>query len=281
MASYRARRITELIDRAPRHTPESFREIQADVTSPMARDMLPHLLRARPGTEAARAAQALVAGWDGEMARDKPEPLIFSAWYRELTRLVYADELGPLFDDAWGPRPLFLRWVLEGGGERWCDDVKSAAVESCAEITARALDAAAAELAARHGDDPRRWRWGEAHYADHAHGVFRDLPLLGSWFGVRLANGGDSFTINAANYAMGDPERRFVQVHGPTFRAIYDLADLERSLFVLAVGQSGNPLSPYYRDQAERWRDHRPFPIPTRREAIAATAANRLVLVPR
>jgi penicillin amidase len=279
-ASYRARRITELIDRRPRHTPESFREIQADVTSLMARDMLPHLLRARPGTEAARAARALVEGWDGEMARDKPEPLIFSAWYRELTRLVYADELGPLFDDAWGPRPLFLRWVLEGGGERWCDDVKSAGVESCAEISARALDAAAAELAARHGDDPRRWRWGEAHYADHAHGVFSDLPLLGSWFGVRLANGGDSFTINAANYAMGDRERRFVQIHGPTFRAIYDLADLERSLFVLAVGQSGNPLSPYYRDQAERWRDHRPFPIPTRREAVEAAAVERLALVP-
>ena len=80
---------------------------------------------------------------------------------------------------------------------------------------------------------------------------------------------------------MGDTERPFAQIHGPTFRAIYDLADLERSLFVLAIGQSGNPLSPYYRDQAERWRDNRPFPIPTRREAIAASAANRLALVPR
>ena len=31
------------------------------------------------------------------MRADRPEPLVFAAWYRELGRAVYADELGPLF----------------------------------------------------------------------------------------------------------------------------------------------------------------------------------------
>jgi len=36
---------------------------------------------------------------------------------------------------------------------------------------------------------------------------------------------------------------------------VYDLADLDRSLFVMAPGQSGNPLSRHARDFLTRWRD--------------------------
>ncbi|MCH9020507.1 MAG: penicillin acylase family protein, partial [Proteobacteria bacterium] len=277
---YRARRITGLLE-GRRHTLESFRAIQADTTSLMARAMTPHLLRAEPETAAARAAQALLADWRGDMARDRPEPLIFSAWYRALTRLVYADELGPLFDAAWGLRPLFMRSVLDGDQAAWCDDTTTQAVENCPEMTARALDSGVAELAARYGDDPAAWRWGDAHPAVLAHRVFRGRPLLGALFGISIANGGDPFTVNAAGYALRDPDRPFAQNHGPVFRAIYDLADLERSLFVLTTGQSGNPLSRHYRDFVERWRDHRPFTIPTRRIVVEAAAEARLDLVPR
>ncbi|MFQ5958299.1 MAG: penicillin acylase family protein, partial [Alphaproteobacteria bacterium] len=143
---YRARRITDLLDGRARHTRQSFRDIQADATSLMARDMLAHLLGAEPESEAARAALALLAGWDGEMGRERPEPLIFAAWYRALTRRVYADELGPLFESAWSLRPLFVRWVMDGGGAHWCDDVTTGAVETCAQIAARALDDAVADL---------------------------------------------------------------------------------------------------------------------------------------
>ncbi len=275
---YRARRIEELIAGQPRHTPESFRVIQADVVSLMARDMLPHLASAEPGTAAGREIQGLLAGWDGTMAADRPEPLIFWAWYRELTRLVYADELGDLFGGAWGPRPLFMRWVLGGGGARWCDDIGTDTVESCAARAATALDSAAADLAAQYGDDPAAWRWGDAHAADHGHPVFRNRALLGALFGYRQGNGGDHYTINAAGFTLGNESAPFTQVHGPAFRAIYDLADLERSLFVPSTGQSGHPLSPHYRDTAERWLAHRPFAIPTSREAIEGP---RIVLTPR
>ena len=277
---YRARRITDLIDGRARHTRESFRDIQADDTSLMARDMLARLRHAEPASEAARAALALLEGWNGEMGRERPEPLVFAAWYRALTRRVYADELGPLFEAAWGQRPLFMRWVMDGGGAHWCDDVATDATETCAEIAARALDDAVTELAERYGDDPADWRWGDAHYADHAHGVFRRRPPLGALLGVRIANGGDRFTVNVGTYAFRDPEAPFVQVHGPVMRAIYDLADLDGSLFVLGTGQSGNPLSPHYRDMAVRWRDHSPFAVPMRREAVERTAVARLVLSP-
>ncbi|MGH6792246.1 MAG: penicillin acylase family protein, partial [Methyloceanibacter sp.] len=48
---------------------------------------------------------------------------------------------------------------------------------------------------------------------------------------------------------------RYDNIHGPGYRAVYNLADLENSRFVIATGQSGNPLSPLYGSFVERWRD--------------------------
>jgi penicillin G amidase len=44
-------------------------------------------------------------------------------------------------------------------------------------------------------------------------------------------------------------------VLGPEFRGVYDLADLDRSRFVVAPGQSGNLFSPRARAFLSRWRD--------------------------
>ncbi|MGB8275159.1 MAG: penicillin acylase family protein, partial [Alphaproteobacteria bacterium] len=47
----------------------------------------------------------------------------------------------------------------------------------------------------------------------------------------------------------------FVHRHGAGLRAVYDLADLDGSLFALAPGQSGNILSAHYQDTLRGWRD--------------------------
>jgi penicillin amidase len=61
-------------------------------------------------------------------------------------------------------------------------------------------------------------------------------------------------------------------------RAIYDLADLDRSLFMQSTGQSGNVMSPWYANLAERWARVEYITIPARREAIEA--AHRLLIHP-
>jgi penicillin amidase len=38
-------------------------------------------------------------------------------------------------------------------------------------------------------------------------------------------------------------------------RAIYDLSDLNNSLYMHAPGQSGHPLSPHHGDLAPRWAE--------------------------
>ena len=44
-------------------------------------------------------------------------------------------------------------------------------------------------------------------------------------------------------------------IWGASFRGIYDLADLDASLFIVAPGQSGNVFRGHARDMLTRWRD--------------------------
>src|SRR5690606_27620789 len=131
---WRADRIEELLAATPRHSVASFRAMQADRLSRLARELLPVARSAKPAKEAGRAALAALEGWSGDMAVASAAPLVFTAWYRELTRLVYADELGALFRDGWDQRAGFMIPVMkeERGLGRWCDDVRTPAKEGCA-----------------------------------------------------------------------------------------------------------------------------------------------------
>ena len=59
------------------------------------------------------------------------------------------------------------------------------------------------------------------------------------------------------------------------------LADLDRSLYMQSTGQSGNPMSPFYRSFATRWSNGDYIEIPTRRETIDRSAIGTWKLSPR
>ena len=279
---YRAQRIMERLAERGRHDVEGFRALQQDRVSLFARALLPRLrgLAVPSGAgETAARAHALLDGWDGSMDPDRPEPLVFHAWIWEFARLVSADELGDYQRDAWGRKGPFIQRVLEERGV-WCDDVDTAAVETCDEMLARALVVAMDRVAGDHGDDPDTWRWGDEHLAIAEHRPFADTPLA-PLFNLSGPAPGSIHAVNAFSFSPLDDERPFATTHGPSFRAVYDLADLERSLFVQSTGQSGNVLSPWYRSFEKGWRDGEYVTIPTGRAAYGSNAAGRLRLVPR
>jgi penicillin amidase len=279
---YRADRIQQLLDATPRHTVQSFARIQADVVSLAMRELLPKLLATRPRSEEARKALALLAKWDGSMAAARAEPLIAWAWWRELARALYADELGGAFNANWQSRPMFTNAVLSGDADlaRWCDDVRTPAVETCEEILAVSLDAALADLRKRYGSDAARWRWGEAHEALHEHRPFGRQPLLAKIFDIRVPSPGDTFTVDVGRNNMNDEARPFANRHAPSLRAIYDLSDPEKSLYIHSGGQSGNILSPHYEDFTEAWVKNEYIPMRMDRKTLEAEPHQTLRLVP-
>ena len=231
---WRARRIRTLLDSMPKHSTSDFAAMQTDVVSTYAIALLP-TLRVVPG------APQVLRDWDGAMTETAPQPLIFAAWMDAFHRAVLARVKIPV----WAGAPVFefVPFVLSPDGASWCGG-------DCAPLLKATLDSTMASLAARFGADPSAWRWGTVHQAVFAHPLLRSIPVLGALSTSRIAVPGDGATLD-----RGGTNEALESVHGASFRGVYDLADLDRSLFMMTPGQSGNPLSRHARDFLTRWRD--------------------------
>lgn len=213
---------------------------------------------------------------------NRAEPLIVAGWLRELTRLIYADELGDMFDRAWDLRPIFIYNVLsdKDGQSRWCDDVAAHKHQTCDSLVARALDLALVDLRRRYGEDMARWRWGDAHVSESPHRPFTGQFVLGGLFDLAAPSPGDGYTIDVGHYFIRNENEPFASHLGPAFRAIYDLADLDRSVFMQSTGQSGNILSSHYDDFVRRWINVQYVPMTMRRSDITIGALGTITLIP-
>jgi len=264
-APYRQRRIAQLIDAREKHDVATMKAIQADIVSEPARRLMVLLAGARPTSAAGRDALTRLTAWDGTMAVDRPEPLLFHAWRRALTQRIFADDFGDLaaeFVATADLTPALLR-VLEGSATArdWCDDRATPhRVENCASLMTETLDQTVAQLAQDSGRDVAGLRWGDAHVAIAEHRPFSGVAPLARAFELRAPVPGDTYTVNAAalSYRADLP---FSVRHAPTLRAIVDLAHPEQSLWVQATGQSGNVLSEQYASLLPLWRDVQYLPM--------------------
>src|SRR5262249_44203500 len=135
---YRARRITERIEAAPRLGLDEVTSIQLDRLSLQARDLLPLLLGTRAsGTSPALALDKLKS-WNLEFPPGSSEAAIYAAWYSKLSDMPQ-DELKDV--PSGGVRSRFLINALASGSP-WCDDVRTPARESCADFQAATLSRA-------------------------------------------------------------------------------------------------------------------------------------------
>ncbi len=279
---YRANRINELLGAVRNHSIGSFARIQGDVVSLPVKELLPRLARVKPRSEEARRALALLAEWDAAMAAERAEPLILSAWWREFSRAIYADELGEAFRGNWLLRAQFMLNVLNDKDRqgRWCDNARTKTAESCDDLLATTLDTALADLRKRYGEDMGAWRWGAAHYARHEHRPFGRVSWLAPWFDITVPTPGDAYTVNVGRNRLEDAARPFANTHAASLRAIYDLSDLDNSLYIHSGGQSGNVLSPHYKAFTQAWAKGDYIPMVTDRKKIEAGGVKRLRLVP-
>jgi penicillin amidase len=261
---YRQQRIEALLAERPRHDKESLRRIQTDLVSLAAQRLLPWLRQARPTHALGAAALQQLAAFDGEMRAAEAAPLIFAAWARELTRAVFADEMGG--DEAYlrqvgrSDFRASLEGVLDRNDAWWCDDKTTPAAERCADLVSRSLDRALEELQQRLGPDIGRWKWGAVHQARSEHRPFSKVKALAPWFELRTATGGDNYTVNVARYHLKGDEP-YLNEHAASLRAIYDLNEAANSSVMHSSGQSGLALAPGYRRFVAPWTAVRDLPL--------------------
>ena len=95
---------------------------------------------------------------------------------------------------------------------------------------------------------------------------------------TRRVDGGP-YTVNVSNVRTNQP-RPFESRNGPSYRAIYDLSDLDNSRYIIPTGQSGNPVSPYYDQLTDLWAAGRYIRIPTNIGEVRAATGSLLLLKP-
>jgi len=255
-------RIVDLIKSKTSHDLASMKSMQADTLSLGATPLLGLFKSAQSKHPLALQTSELIRNFEGDMKVDSAGALIFNAWADQITRKLFG-RLGYLFTENYGARnfrqPLLLQ--LQDPNSPWCNDPQTEQIESCADAANAALDQALAQLSTQFGDNPKNWAWGNAHIAVSEHRPLSKIPLLGSLFNLMQPFPGDSFSINVGRLELLRAENPFETKQAPSLRTLFDLADLEQSLFIYQTGQSGWVQSKLYRNMSPLWAQNEYLPL--------------------
>jgi penicillin amidase len=115
-----------------------------------------------------------------------------------------------------------------------------------------------------------RWSYGSWHVVDIEHPLAKFLPLVGRVAGTGpQPQSGDTTTVKQVGRDFG-PSQRFTM----------DWSNIDGSAENIVLGESGNPLSPYFRDQWNNWYGGTTFAFPFTPAAVAAQTRHTLRLLP-
>ena len=210
------------------------------------------------------AAQRLLGDWNHHMDAGSAAAAVYGTVRAELVRIVSHD-LGLVGDRLPGVAGPSLHQTMRFVNARlafWIDDPELVSDDA----VATALRFAVRELERTQGSDPGRWRWGAAHRAMFVHPLAALRPDLADRLPLPEAVelGGDNECVWATSTAPPSP----LACNAPVARYVFDLADWDRSVWIVPHGVSGDARSPHHTDQLERWTQVEMLPMRYSRQAV-------------
>ena len=94
------------------------------------------------------------------------------------------------------------------------------------------------------------------------------MPFLGSLYNLKTPFAGDSFSINVGRLQLLRSTNPYETLQAASLRAVYDLSDLEKSIFIYQTGQSGWVQSSMYRNMNPLWAKNEYLPLKMKPENI-------------
>jgi penicillin amidase len=247
-AYYRSREIRTLLDRGSKWQPPDMLAVEKDVYSAFFDFLAKRLIvasEARPVKNAqAREALDLLRLWNGQMEKGAPAPMIVTLVYQALHRAV-ADRASPGSRQTYDfpMAPAVIERLLREHPDDWFADYD--------DLLLKALDEAIEDGVKFQGSKPSRWDYGQYNELRLTNPVAGQLPLVGRYFNIGpVPMSGSSTTIKQTTRRLG-----------PSMRMIVDLADMDRSLENITIGESGQPLSKHYKDQWSAYYGATSFPM--------------------
>lgn len=271
----RANRIHQLLRENGPFEAGDMPNILQDHHSVPALEIARSLLTVEPRGEAERDLLAPLACWNGEMDATQVAPSVYYEIRQEMTRiLARVSGLAGVADMEVarlppGISPLqHLWWALPDQLRR--NDTSLLAGGTWQDVMQEAIGTVAARFVPR--------RWGEIHRPRLSHPLVGMFPEAASRLTPRSAYvGGDGDCVLATGAA---PQTGATSTYGPVAKYVWDLADWDRSRWVVFHGASGNPDSPHYDDQNQNWACGELIPAFYSPACVEANSVRILTLVP-
>jgi penicillin amidase len=226
-----------------------------------------------------RQAADILRTWKGNVDANAAAPAIVDAARAALWPMLLTPKLeshGPAQRDpdtwrlyTWGERSAVEEQIVTHAPARWLPPGYATWDDFLAAVVSRGLQEAHAprELA--------RWQLGKVAEIDAKHPIFSRSPILERLIGRPIGTGplairGDSDTVSQ-HLGFLTPSERFTA----------DLGNPDHSTLNLPLGQSANPVSPWFLDQVQNWVHGTTLPFPFTDGAAHAATAHALRLAPQ
>ena len=255
----RAKRIVQLLSVKDNWNKTSSAKMITDVTSSVSGNVIKELVKVIDfhsfDTNVQKAIDILQL-WDGSNEIDEVAPTIYNKFIYEYLTNTFKDEMGTTLYQQFNKTHLMKRVIADQLFQKesiWWDNINTQAiVETRKDILKESLIATIKALENQLGKDIDTWNWGRVHVIEHQH-TLGSVDLLKSFFNVGpFSINGASEVINNLAYKR-DSTGIYRVTNGPSTRRIIDFNDLENSWSILPTGQSGNPFSKHYQDQASMY----------------------------
>jgi penicillin amidase len=266
---YRVERIYKSLQGRDHVTPKDLLALQTDVYSEMDQEMghrFAYAIDHGGGVdERLRKAADLMRSWDGQLTTDSSAASIVTSARAALKPMILEPKLGDLAGQyIWSESNFAIEEIVMHGNPDWLPSGYKDWDAVLTEAVRRCLDSGKAPA------DVTRWRYGSWHVIDLEHPLGSFLPLVGGIAGTGPQPlSGDTVTVKQVGRAFG-PSQRFTM----------DWSNIDGSTENIVLGESGNPFSPYFRDQWDDYSHGRTFSLPFTPAAIAAQTQHTLRLVP-
>ncbi|MEY4038189.1 MAG: hypothetical protein RIR67_499 [Bacteroidota bacterium] len=229
-----------------------------------------------------KEALAILKGWKGANNLEDIAPTIYNKWIYSYLKNTFQDEMGEAgfkqFLATHVMKQVVARQVANANSLWWDNIATKNKKETRSQIISQSFKEAITALETQLGKSVTAWTWNKVHTLEHQHPLGK-VNALKPFFNVGPFEVSGSMEVINNLFFDFTEDGKYLVKGGPSTRRIIDFSDIENSWSILPTGQSGNPMSPHYKDQAEMYNTGKFRKMKLNKDEIVRTST-KLVFIP-